>query len=133
MNTFFSLSSARAIAVSKQVTLAALSATALSLFSLGVSAEPLTRTQQVDFHDLDLAKAHDTQRLYRRLRTASLEVCSDLGKNKSTLGRDRHRQCVDRALTDAIATISHPSLTSLHASKKETKLAQGKSESTSKS
>jgi UrcA family protein len=133
MNSLFSLSSARIVAISKQATLVAIGATTLSLFSVGASAEPLTRTQQVDFYDLDLTKARDTERLYRRLRTASLEVCSDFAKSKSAPGRDRHRHCVDRALADAIATIGHPSLTTLHASKSEMKLAQGKAEAPSKS
>jgi UrcA family protein len=133
MNILSSFSSARVAAVSKQAALAAIGVAAVSLFSATASAQLAPPQQQVDFGDLDLSKSHDTERLYRRLRTASQEVCSEFANRSGLRMHNLARECIDRALTDAIATISNPSLTSLHASKNDMKLAQRKTEAPSKS
>jgi UrcA family protein len=127
------ISSARVLVASKHAVLAAIGAASLSLFSITASAALPVPQQQVDFDDLDLAKSQDTERLYRRLRTASLNVCSDFRRSKSALMRERHRDCVSRALSVAVETIAHPSLTALHAAKHDTKLAQRKMDVTPRS
>jgi UrcA family protein len=127
MNKSFSLSSARIVA------LAAFGAATLSLFSVSASAQAPAPQQQVNFDDLDLTKARDTERLYTRLRTASTAVCSDFADYRSARTRDQHRDCIDRAMSDAIETIGNSSLAALHASKKEMRLAQSKSDAGSKS
>lgn len=127
MNKFFSHSHARVVAV------AAFGAATLSLFSVSASAQAPAPQQQVDFADLDLTKSRDTERLYTRLRYASAAVCSDFANYRSVPARDRHRDCIDRALNDAIETIANPSLAALHASKKEMRLAQRKTNAESKS
>jgi UrcA family protein len=133
MTKLIAISSARVLVASKHAALAAIGAAALSLFSMSASAELPAPQQQVDFDDLNLAKSQDTERLYRRLRTASLNVCNDFRKSKSVVMRERHRDCVSHALTDAVETIGHPSLTALHAAKHDTKLAQRKMDSVPRS
>jgi UrcA family protein len=114
--------------------MAAFGAATLSLFAMSASAQaPTPPQQQVKFEDLDLTKSRDTERLYTRLRTASNAVCRDFADYRSVRVRDRHRECIDRALNDAIETIGNPSLAALHASKKEMRLAQSKSAAESKS
>jgi UrcA family protein len=133
MNKLIAISSARVLVASKRATLAAIGAAAISMFSMNASAQLPDPQQQVDFDDLNLTKSQDAELLYRRLRTASLNVCSDFRKYKSVLMRERHRDCVTRALAEAVQTIGHPSLKALHASKYETKLAQRKMDSASRS
>jgi UrcA family protein len=133
MQTSFTLSSARVAGIAKRTVFAAIGATTLALFSINASAQAPAPQLQVDFEDLDLSKSTDTERLYRRLRNASQAVCADFAKYSSVRMRDRHRECMDRALTGAIETIGHPSLTALHASKTDMKLAQRGSNASSKS
>jgi UrcA family protein len=118
--------SARVLIASKHVAFAAIGAAALSLFSMTASAQLPDPQQQVDFGDLDLAKSQDTARLYRRLRTASLNVCSEFKKHSNVRMQERHRDCVRRAMAGAVETIGHPSLSALHATKHDSKLAQRK-------
>jgi len=127
MNKLSSHSYARVVAI------AAFGAATLSLFSVSASAQAPAPQQHVDFGDLDLTKSRDTERLYTRLRFASSAVCSDFANYRSVQGRDRHRDCIDRALNDAIETIGNPSLAALHASRKEMRLAQSKTDAGSKS
>jgi UrcA family protein len=131
---FLSLSSARVAGASKQAALAAIGAAALSLFAVNASAEMSAAPQQrVDFDDLDLAKPHDTERLYRRLRAASQTVCREFANYAGERVRELQRQCMDRALADAIETIGHPSLTTLHAAKSDMKLAHHQAETSPQS
>jgi UrcA family protein len=133
MNKLIAISSARVRLGSKHAVLAVIGATALSFFSLSASAQLPAPQQQVDFDDLNLTKSQDTERLYRRLRAASKSVCSDFKKAKSVVMRNRYRDCTTRALSEAVDTIGHPSLTALHAAKHDTKLAQGKMDMTPRS
>jgi UrcA family protein len=133
MKKFLSLSSARVAGAAKQAALAAIGAAALSLVAVNASAEMSAPQQRVDFDDLDLAKPHDTEKLYRRLRAASQTVCREFGNYAGERVRDLQRQCMDRALADAIATIGHPSLTTLHAAKSDMKLAHHKAETSPQS
>jgi UrcA family protein len=123
------MSSSRALAVTKQATCIALAAASLSLISLSASAQMAVPQQTVEFADLDLSKAEDTQRLYRRLRTAAAEVCSQFKDRSGPAMRARRLSCESTALENAVATIAHPTLTSLHIAKLEMKLAQSKSKS----
>ncbi|HVF15983.1 MAG TPA: UrcA family protein [Steroidobacteraceae bacterium] len=133
MTQLIAMTSARVLVASKHAALAAIGAAALSLFSMTASAELPDPQQQVDFDDLNLESSQDTERLYRRLRTASLNVCSEFRKSRSVVMRERHRDCVNNALSDAVETIGHPSLTALHAAKHDTKLAQRKMDSVPRS
>lgn len=109
----------------KHAALLAVGAAALSLISFSASAALPPPQQEVQFADLDLTSKQDAERLYRRLRTASSEVCSDFRKRHSARMQERYRECVSQAVENAVATIAHPSLTALHAAKNEVKLAQG--------
>lgn len=130
MNTSFPASApARALNVSRKVACIAAMATSLSLLSVSASAQIEPPRKTVDFYDLDLTKDKDTQRLYRRLKTAASEVCAQFSDYKSAVMRIRKQQCQDNALTQAIATIGNESLTALHTKRSEEKLAQRKSKS----
>lgn len=115
--------------------IAALGAAALVLFSAtaGATTAASVPSRHVHFADLDLANKQDTQRLYTRLRLAAREVCSDFALRKSTVMRDRYRECVNEALTGAIETIGNPALTALHVSKSDMKLAQRTTATTARS
>ena len=123
------MSASRAVNVTKQVACIAFAAASLSLFSFSASAQMVAPQETVEFADLDLSNAQDTQRLYRRLRNAASEVCSQFKDYKGPAMRARRLTCESRALQDAVATIDHPTLTSLHTAKSELKLAQSKSKS----
>lgn len=119
--------------LSTRAVVIALGAAALSLVAATASAELPPPQQEVNFSDLDLSKSQDAARLYRRLRTASAEVCDDFANRTSVRARLQYRECVNRALTNAVATVAHPALTALHAAKSEVQLAQGKMDSTPRS
>ena len=130
MNTTTNSASAR---VAKHTALIAIGAAALSLISFAASATAPAPQQAVNFADLNLANSRDAERLYRRLRTASTEVCSDFRNGNDARMQERYRSCVNRAVDNAVATIAHPSLTALHATKNEVKLAQGATKSVPRS
>jgi len=121
MNTITTFASAR---VTKHTALIAIGAAALSLISFSASATLPPPQQEVNFSDLNLTVKQDAERLYRRLRTASTEVCSDFRKRHSVVMQKRYRECVSQAVENAVATIGNPSLTALHEAKNDVKLAQ---------
>jgi UrcA family protein len=134
MKAFFTHHS-RAASAAKLTAFAALGAATLALFSANAAASTAAAAPayEVRFADLDLASKHDTQRLYSRLRIAAREVCSDFAERKSPVMRDRYRECMNQALTEAIETIGNPALTALHVSKSDMKLAQRTTGATARS
>jgi UrcA family protein len=129
-NSVAVISASRAMTLAKQAACIAVTAASLSLVSLSASAQLPAPQQTVEFGDLDLTNDQDTQRLYRRLRTAASEVCSQFNDaSRRAVMRMRRQACETRALENAVATIGHPALTALHTAKAETKLAQSKSKS----
>jgi UrcA family protein len=76
--------------------------------------EPLTAT--VKYGDLDLSHAAGVSQLYRRIRRAAETVCSPL-EGKGVAAMHNWTQCVDQAVTGAVANVNHPALAALHAAK----------------
>jgi len=133
MKTHIATPASRAIVLSKKAALVALGAAAFSLVSLSASASQQIEPPQqaVNYGDLDLSKQSDTQRLYRRLRMASEQVCGITDRATSrVLVR---RECAATALNNAVVAVGHPSLLSLHAAKADVKLAERSMSHTAKS
>lgn len=114
MNKPFESAPARARSVSKQLVCTAAVAALLSMFAVSASAQIEPPRQKVEFNDLDLTKDQDTQRLYRRLRTAASEVCAQFNGYRNAQMRALRAECINNALTGAVETIGNESLTALH-------------------
>ncbi len=76
----------------------------------------------VHFADLDLTRSAGVAALYMRIQLAAREVCKpllprDLGSEQ------RARDCAVRAVTQAVATVNAPQLTSYHLAKVGSKSA----------
>ncbi len=67
----------------------------------------------VEYRAADLATEAGAQRLYRRLKTASREVCVRLRgpRMEDTLA---YRDCYSKALADAVASVDQQTLTNLY-------------------
>ena len=87
------------------VTLAALSATMLVGVSHAASQDSV-HSQAVAYQDLDLNSSAGVQALYRRVQFAAEQVCGEAGTRE--LARLQIKKaCVDRAVSEAMATVSH--------------------------
>lgn len=123
MTSLIAASASRAVSFSRKSAVVALGATMLALVSLNASAGADSSRQTVEFRDLDLTKSADTERLYRRLRTASQQVCGIWDRGAASRHNPR-TECAATALNNAVTTIGHPSLTALHAARTDVRLAQ---------
>ncbi|HEX2493872.1 MAG TPA: UrcA family protein [Steroidobacter sp.] len=94
---------------------AAASACALVLANFAWSADrgPAPLTAVVSYADLNLNDKPGAQVLYRRLQSASRNVCRplDTGRLSESIG---WRACVNEAMTHAIDQIDAPALTAYH-------------------
>lgn len=73
-------------------------------------------TAIVKYADLDLASSGGAATLYNRIRAASEGVCSPL--DHGDLGAMlRWKQCVKRAIEDAVAKVNQPALSAVYAAK----------------
>lgn len=72
------------------------------------------KTATVSFGDLDLSKAAGAKTLYSRIKRAARTVC---GPYDSIQMRRAWRQCLDTAISNAVADINQPTLAALHAEK----------------
>ena len=67
------------------------------------------RTLTVQFGDLNLNNAQGVDALYKRIKNAARNVCSEL--EGRTLSKKRlYAECVDTALSTAIARVDRPAL-----------------------
>ena len=67
------------------------------------------RTLTVQFGDLNLNNAQGVAALYKRIKNAARNVCSEL--EGRTLSKKRlYAECVDTALSTAIARVDRPAL-----------------------
>jgi len=71
------------------------------------------RSEFVRYHDSDLNKPANTQRLYNRIHAAAERVCAPL-KSGGLEARERLHACVDQAVAAAVANVNHPQLSALH-------------------
>jgi UrcA family protein len=105
---------------------AIISASVLSLLALNaasaadIGAAP--RSVTVRFADLNLNKVDGAATLYNRLQRAARRVCSPLRGTVALRDRRRYAECVDAALSNAIAMVDHPVVTEYFATRTGDKL-----------
>lgn len=78
------------------------------------------RSITITYSDLDLSKQAGVETLYSRIKWAARAACgpSSLHKYDAFLsGRAAQRECVDRAIANAVGKLDRPMLTALHAEK----------------
>jgi UrcA family protein len=94
-----------------------------SLVSYSASAEQKVKAQAVSYADLDLSKPAGAQTLYKRIKAAARNVCGPVDQYTFQTPSKVFRECVDKAVADAVAQVDRPSLTALH--REETRTARG--------
>ena len=103
--------------IAKRWALIAVSALAAGLaVNHAGAAEPtqIARSVVVHFADLDLSRPKDAQTLYDRLHRAARSVCADGGGGMEDLAKLReYRDCVDRALTNAVTDVGSTKVAAL--------------------
>jgi UrcA family protein len=67
----------------------------------------------VKYGDLNLDRVDDVATLHARLRKAALQVCSQLDSRVLGL-REQYEACVSGAVTQSVAKVDNPRLTSFH-------------------
>jgi UrcA family protein len=70
----------------------------------------------VRFDDIDVSKMAGVQTLYSRLRSAAKTVCEPLD-GAGLHAAAQHRACMDKALSDAVASVDRPMLSQYHQSR----------------
>jgi UrcA family protein len=107
--------------IAMKICTAIISASVLSLSALSaasaadVGATPKSVT--VRFADLDLNKVDGAVTLYNRLQRAARSVCSPLRGPIALRDSRRYAECVDAAVSNAVATVDHPVVTEYFAGK----------------
>jgi len=97
------------------VTLAALSATMLVGVSHAATQDNVPK-QEVTYQDLDLNGNAGVQALYRRIHVAADQVCGRTDARE--LARSQVKKvCVERAVSEAVATVNSSNLTRVHLEK----------------
>jgi UrcA family protein len=79
----------------------------LALPAMAGGDEPLKTT--VKFADLDITKAPGAQVLFNRIRRGAEQVCAPLESRELSM-RASWTACIDKAISDAVATIHQPAL-----------------------
>lgn len=72
------------------------------------------KTKTVSYSDLDLSKPAGAKTLYSRIKRAARNVCSPF---ESATYRKQWRECMDYAISNAVADVDRPTLAALHAEK----------------
>jgi UrcA family protein len=118
----FSRSTA-ASGVACRVLLTAVGAAAMSLLAFGAGAKESVPQIIVQYQGIDLAQKENAANLYARLRSASRAVCEE-PDNRQLRKVELYRACYAKALSDAVATVDHASVTALFNSDKSIRVAQ---------
>lgn len=71
------------------------------------------RTQVVSYQSSDLNRPANVAKLYKRIHVAAEQVCREFVK-RDTSNLNRLHQCIDGAVSEAVAQVNHPQLSSLH-------------------
>jgi len=80
-----------------------------------IAAEPiLTRSTVVKFDDLNLATDAGAQALYHRITRAAARMCVDASDR---FPKFAYRDCVQRAVNDAVAKVDRQTLYAVHQSR----------------
>jgi UrcA family protein len=98
-------------------------AAATLIADVAAAKEPGVAHTVVNYSDLDLTRSEDAARLYARLKNASQQVC--YSHDRLTLRAQRLQQdCIDGALSRAVAKVNDAKVTSLHAAEPRIRLAR---------
>lgn len=108
---------------SRFATWTAVSAAAISLFAINAHAAEEVPHRTVSYDDLDLANPADAQALYSRLEHASKAVCRSYESREVTRMK-LHQNCYEEALSNAVASVDHATVTALYRSDSNVRLAQ---------
>lgn len=77
----------------------------------------------VNYRDLDLSQSTDVERLYSRLKYASLKVCYAYDIRDLRVQRIQ-QACSEAALSRAVERVNEPKLTALHAAEPRMRVAR---------
>lgn len=75
------------------------------------------RSITISYSDLDLTRQAGIETLYKRISSAARAACGPASLHKYDAflsSRKAWRECVDRAIANAVAEIGEPKLTALH-------------------
>jgi UrcA family protein len=107
-----------------------------SVLAIGLcTAVPSHATEEpmrvrVDFAHLDLADTQQAQQLYSRLREAARAVCG-FHQGRELNRRQTRLACYEVALSEAVSSVNHNAVSSLHSEARGLRLAQRTQRSTS--
>ncbi len=93
-----------------------LSAAVLAMNAVPAAAadQVITRSTVVKFGDLDLASDAGAQTLYQRITRAAGKMCEDAADR---FPLSEYRNCVTRAVADAVAKVDRQTLYAVHQSR----------------
>lgn len=97
------------------VVLAVLSATMLAGVTQAATAADFPK-QDVSYKDLNLNSNAGIQVLYKRIQGAANQVCGKVDV-RDLQGMSVQKACVERAISDAVATVNSQSLTRVYLTK----------------
>ncbi|MFL6577500.1 MAG: UrcA family protein [Povalibacter sp.] len=107
----------------RRALLTAIGVTALSFASATVMAETPLPSTVVSLQGLDLSQPSDAKQAYAKLNKAAKQVCQqfDIAEPR---GMKVRNQCFKTALANAVNAVNNESLTQLHQSDRNVRLAQ---------
>jgi UrcA family protein len=73
------------------------------------------QTKVVQYGDLNLASPRAIEQLYTRIVAAAKEVCESGSRSLKSAAHDR--SCKEQSIAHAVAAVSRPELTALHAAR----------------
>jgi UrcA family protein len=77
------------------------------------SSDDIVKSVVVRYSDLDLSEPKDARALYRRIQTAALVACGEVGPNQLAHLKQFH-DCVDQAVANAVAHVNSQQVTEIH-------------------
>jgi len=109
----------------RRIVWTAIGLAATSLLSINAHASDAIATAQkaVDYTDLNLAVPADVSVLYKRLQIAAKVVCGSVD-GRQLRQVQQQRKCYRDALSTAVATVNHNSVTALYHSDKSIRVVE---------
>ena len=86
---------------------------AVNQASAAPSDDDAVKSVVVRFSDLNLTQPQDAQTLYSRIQRAAREACGD-AESVDLARFARYHNCVDQAVTNAVATVNVRQVTEIH-------------------
>jgi UrcA family protein len=105
------------------VALTALSATMLAGVTHAVEFGDALPMQPVTYKDLDLNSNAGIEMLYKRIEGAANQVCGKADA-RDLRGMSFKKACVERAISNAVATVNNPTLTRVSLEKSDSHVQQ---------